>query len=126
VARLFLTQELAEQFAAALLSVLRVDHEIELSEARAVQDVISELVENPTVDFADVMLLSVSPASFASAVGAARSGPYRGLSVSSPREIAAAFRVAAERIAAADSPIGRSEAQAIDRFVEALEAVRAG
>lgn len=123
MARLFLTHELAEQFAAALLAVIRADHEIEIDEARAVQEVVSEMVDNATVDFADAMLLAVTPESFARAVGAARSAPYRGVSVSSPDEIAKHFSAAAETVASADGTIGRSEALVIERYLEALSAL---
>jgi uncharacterized tellurite resistance protein B-like protein len=119
--RLVLTQELAEQLAAALLAVIRADHEIQPNEGRAVQQVVSEMVDNVTVDFADAMLARVSPESFARAVGAARGGgPHRGLSVSPPQQIARAFREAAERVAGADGNIGRSEARVVDRYVDAL------
>lgn len=118
--KVVLTQEIAEQFAGALLAVVRTDHEIQPSEGRAIQDVIAELVEGATIDFADVMLLRVTPDTFAQAVREAGGGAYRGPSVSPSEAIAKAFTIAAQRVAGSDGELTSHEATVVNRYLAAL------
>jgi tellurite resistance protein len=122
MSRVVLNQELADEFAAALLAVIRADHEITSEEGRAVQEVVAGLVEGATVDFADAMLVRSSPESFAAAVQASTGSPYRGTSVSPAAEIAEAFAAAARRVAGADGNFSAAEGRVVESYLAALAA----
>jgi tellurite resistance protein len=117
---LFLSQEIAELFAAALFAVIRADQEIDPWEGRAVQSAMASLLPNVSIDIAEVLLIGVSAESFANAVRAANSSPYRGQSISSPAIIAKAFEMTAIRVAEADGNLGAQEERIIQRYVDAL------
>lgn len=118
--KIVLTQEMAEQFAGALLAIVRTDNEIQPHEGRAVQEVMAEIVEGASVDFADVMLLRVTPQTFAESVRKAGGSAYRGPSVSAPEEIARAYSEAARRVAGSDDDLTSHEMAVVNRYLEAL------
>ncbi len=120
MSQLRLTQELAERFAAALCAVIRANQEIGPSEGRAVQEAIDALLPGMKVDLAEALLMPASPESFANAVRAASSTPYRGQSISTAGVIAKAFERAAIQVASADGQPTAHEKQIIQRYLDAL------
>ena len=118
--KLMLPQELAEQFVGALLSILRSDGHVSASESLVLQRVVAEIIDGP-VDYANALMLRVSPQTLAKAIHrATAASPYRSSAAVTHREVAIAFVDAARRLADAEGGLSVREDALIERYATAL------
>lgn len=119
MASLLLTSKLTESFLGALLSVCRVDGEVNSEELSALETAAGELTGG-RYDQETLLFSQVTPTSFAEAFRSGLDGPFRAAGTSSPAAIAQAFVRAALRIGRADGQLNESELRTICAFALAL------
>ena len=120
MSKLLLTDELAEQFVACLLTIVRSDDRIDPVESVALHRVIADTLGGANVDFAKAMFMHVTLDSFAKAIKASGGSPYRGSSISPPEAIGKAFIEAAVQVADSGDGLTAKEVTKINRYARAL------
>jgi tellurite resistance protein len=121
MAKLVLTEDLANLFVGGLLTVARADGEVNTEEAAMLRAISAELSVGFEIDFEMLMFNHVNPGELADAVNGAAGSPFRGAHVSSPAEITGAFLEAARRVADADGESNPRENVSLRAFARALQ-----
>jgi tellurite resistance protein len=120
MSKLVLDDTMARAYLGALLAVARVDGVVNPAESRVLRDIAEPIASAVGIEFEDILMSQVTPASVERAVSSSRTAPYRDGSRSPLPEIGAAFADAARRVAEADGEINDNETRAIHNFVQAF------
>lgn len=118
---LLFTDDLARTFLGALLSVCRIDGEVNGYEFEALRKVGEEVAQGVHFDHESLLFSQVTPRALAEALGQGEGqGPFRESGTSSADAIALAFVHAALRVARADGELNEGEVRVICAFARAL------
>jgi tellurite resistance protein len=121
MAKLVLSEDLANLFVGGLLTIARADGEVNTEETAVLRDISAELSSGFEIDFETLLFEHVNASDLAEALSKGSGGPFRGASTSPPAEIAEAFLEAARRVALADGESNPRENVAIRAFSRALD-----